>query len=256
MTDAADAPGRPAVRRIPARTRAFEALFESTFQRAAALDAYRRPRPAAEPLDPAEIEYGEDLVIGVASRLREIDAILDEAADRDLSQMPLVDLTVLRIALYELLFNNERRSELPVVRRNIVVKEAVALARRYGADGSRRLVSGMLGSIARSRLDQPAPAEAPDPPAEKAEHVALFDKVSKIIEDQLGADPDEITLEASFVDDLGADSLDLVELIMSFEDEFRDVAPDLEISDEDAENIATVADAVNFLKEKGVPEDA
>ena len=84
--------------------------------------------------------------------------------------------------------------------------------------------------------------------------MALFDQVKDIIENQLGADPDDITLEASFVDDLGADSLDLVELIMSFEDEFRDVAPDLEISDEDAENIATVADAVNFLIEKGVPD--
>jgi len=84
--------------------------------------------------------------------------------------------------------------------------------------------------------------------------VALFDQVKDIIENQLGADPDDITMEASFVDDLGADSLDLVELIMSFEDEFRDVAPDLEISDEDAENIATVADAVNFLIEKGVPD--
>ena len=256
MTDAAEAPGRPAVRRIPARTRAFEALFESAFQRADALDAYRRGRPAEQPLAPDERGYGEALVAGVGARLAEIDAIIDDAADRDLSQMPLVDLTVLRIALYELLFNNEQRSESPVVRRNIVVKEAVALARRYGADGSRRLVSGMLGTITRSRLDQPAPAGRPDPPAGKAEHVALFDKVSKIIEDQLGADPDDITMEASFVDDLGADSLDLVELIMSFEDEFRDVAPDLEISDEDAENIATVADAVNFLKEKGVPEDA
>lgn len=84
--------------------------------------------------------------------------------------------------------------------------------------------------------------------------MALFDQVKDIIENQLGADPDDITMEASFVDDLGADSLDLVELIMSFEDEFRDVAPDLEISDEDAENIATVADAVNFLIEKGVPD--
>lgn len=84
--------------------------------------------------------------------------------------------------------------------------------------------------------------------------MALFDKVKDIIENQLGVDPGDITMEASFVDDLGADSLDLVELIMSFEDEFRDVAPDLEISDEDAENIATVADAVNFLKEKGVPD--
>ena len=61
-------------------------------------------------------------------------------------------------------------------------------------------------------------------------------------------------MDASFIDDLGADSLDLVELIMSFEEEFRDEVPELEISDEDAEGIGTVRDAVTFLIGKGVPE--
>lgn len=84
--------------------------------------------------------------------------------------------------------------------------------------------------------------------------MALFDRIQGIIEEQLSVDADEITMDASFIDDLGADSLDLVELIMSFEEEFRDQVPDLEISDEDAEGIATVRDAVNFLIEKGVPE--
>ena len=84
--------------------------------------------------------------------------------------------------------------------------------------------------------------------------MALFDRVKGIIENQLGVEPDEIKLEASFVDDLGADSLDLVELIMSFEDEFKDEVPDLEISDEEAETIGTVKDAVDFLVGKGVPE--
>lgn len=84
--------------------------------------------------------------------------------------------------------------------------------------------------------------------------MALFDRVMTIIENQLGVEPELITPEASFVDDLGADSLDLVELIMSFEDEFRDEVPDLEISDEEAEGLATVKDAVDFLREKGVPD--
>lgn len=84
--------------------------------------------------------------------------------------------------------------------------------------------------------------------------MALFDRIQGIIEEQLSVEADEITMDASFIDDLGADSLDLVELIMSFEEEFRDQVPDLEISDEDAEGIATVRDAVNFLIEKGVPE--
>jgi acyl carrier protein len=78
--------------------------------------------------------------------------------------------------------------------------------------------------------------------------------VKTIIENQLGVDEADIKPEASFIDDLGADSLDLVELIMSFEDEFKDAVPDLEISDEEAETIGTVQDAIDFLKGKGVPE--
>ena len=85
--------------------------------------------------------------------------------------------------------------------------------------------------------------------------MALFERVRTIIETQLGVDRDEIKLEASFIDDLGADSLDLVELIMSFEDEFKEAVPDLEISDEEAEGIGTVQDAVTFLMGKGVPDD-
>ena len=82
--------------------------------------------------------------------------------------------------------------------------------------------------------------------------MALFERVRSIIENQLGVETDEITPEASFVDDLGADSLDLVELIMSFEDEFKDDVPGLEISDEEAEGISTLQSAVDFLASKGV----
>ena len=82
--------------------------------------------------------------------------------------------------------------------------------------------------------------------------MTLFERVRTIIEDQLGVEADAVTPEASFVDDLGADSLDLVELIMSFEDTFKDQVPDLEISDEDAEGIGTVQDALTFLQSKGV----
>ena len=82
--------------------------------------------------------------------------------------------------------------------------------------------------------------------------MALFERVRSIIENQLGVEADEITPEASFVDDLGADSLDLVELIMSFEDEFKDDVPGLEISDTEAEGLSTVQSAVDFLASKGV----
>lgn len=71
-----------------------------------------------------------------------------------------------------------------------------------------------------------------------------FERVKSVIVDQLGADESAVTLEASFVDDLGADSLDIVELIMGLETEF-----DIEIPDEEAEKIRTVGDAVNYIKE-------
>ena len=70
-----------------------------------------------------------------------------------------------------------------------------------------------------------------------------FERVKNVIVDQLSVDADEVTLEASFFDDLGADSLDIVELIMGLEIEF-----DIEIPDEDAEKISTVGDAVEYIK--------
>ncbi len=72
--------------------------------------------------------------------------------------------------------------------------------------------------------------------------------------DKLGVEEDEVTETASFIENLNADSLDLVELIMAFEEEFSTGEAQLEISDEDAANIATVSDAVKFLKEHGVQD--
>jgi len=73
--------------------------------------------------------------------------------------------------------------------------------------------------------------------------MALFDDVKAIVVEKLGVKPEEVTPSASFVDDLGADSLDTVELVMAFEEKF-----DLEIPDEDAEKILTVQDAVNYIE--------
>lgn len=72
----------------------------------------------------------------------------------------------------------------------------------------------------------------------------VYEKVKVIISEQFDIDEDEITMETSFKDDLNADSLDLVELIMVLEDEFE-----LEVDDESVENINTVADAVNYINE-------
>jgi acyl carrier protein len=73
----------------------------------------------------------------------------------------------------------------------------------------------------------------------------VLERVTKIIIDRLGVEESKVTLEASFKDDLGADSLDVVELVMELEDEF-----DMEISDDDAEKIVTVGDAVNYINSK------
>ncbi len=83
----------------------------------------------------------------------------------------------------------------------------------------------------------------------------IFERLRKLIVDQLGVEEGDVVTTASFVDDLNADSLDLVELIMSIEDEFSDANKKLEIPDEDAEKIVTVQDAINYLKDAGV-EDA
>jgi acyl carrier protein len=71
---------------------------------------------------------------------------------------------------------------------------------------------------------------------------AIDEKVKQIIVEQLGVEESEVTATASFVDDLGADSLDVVELVMAFEEAF-----DIEIPDEDAEKIRTVQDAINYI---------
>ena len=73
----------------------------------------------------------------------------------------------------------------------------------------------------------------------------IAEKVKKIIVDQLGVSADEVKPEASFVDDLGADSLDLTELIMAMEEEF-----DIEIADDDAQKILKVQDAINYIEAK------
>lgn len=75
------------------------------------------------------------------------------------------------------------------------------------------------------------------------------DRVTKIIVEQLGVEESEVTPSASFIDDLNADSLDLVELIMALEDEFSQGDQKLEIADEDAEKILTVQDAIDFISE-------
>lgn len=81
--------------------------------------------------------------------------------------------------------------------------------------------------------------------------MSVEDKVKKIIEDQLNVNSEQVTMDASFIDDLGADSLDTVELVMAFEEGFN-----IEIPDEDAEKITTVRQAVEYLNEHVKAEGA
>ena len=83
----------------------------------------------------------------------------------------------------------------------------------------------------------------------------VLDRVKTIVADRLGVDEDVVVPDASFVDDLNADSLDLVELIMAFEEEFTTDEMEIQIPDEEAEKIGTVQNAIDFLKSQGVKDE-
>lgn len=82
----------------------------------------------------------------------------------------------------------------------------------------------------------------------------IFERLKKIVVEQLGVTAEEVVPSASFVDDLGADSLDLVELVMSLEEEFSSSSQKIEIPDEDAEKIITVQDVVDYIRDAGVED--
>ena len=82
----------------------------------------------------------------------------------------------------------------------------------------------------------------------------IYERVKSIVVDKLGVDEADVTEDSSFVDNFNADSLDLVELIMAFEEEFSTADQPLEISDEEAGNIATISDTVAYLKGHGVSD--
>ena len=82
-----------------------------------------------------------------------------------------------------------------------------------------------------------------------------YERLKKMVVEQLGVEESEVVPSASFVDDLGADSLDLVELIMALEETFSSPSQKIEIPDEDAEKIVTVQDAIDYLRDLGVEDD-
>ena len=82
----------------------------------------------------------------------------------------------------------------------------------------------------------------------------VYERIKQVVVDQLGVENDQVKPNASFSEDLNADSLDLVELIMAFEEEFTSDDVKVEITDEDAEKIVTVQDAIDFIRDKGVED--
>lgn len=82
----------------------------------------------------------------------------------------------------------------------------------------------------------------------------VYERLKKIIIDQLGVEEEQVKPGTSFIDDLNADSLDLVELIMAMEEEFSDDSNQVRIPDEDAEGIKTVQDAIDYIKEIGIED--
>ncbi len=83
---------------------------------------------------------------------------------------------------------------------------------------------------------------------------SIYERIKPIVVEQLGVAEADIKPEASFVEDLGADSLDLVELVMSLEDEFTTPSKKIEIPDEDAEKIVTIQNAVDYIKDLGIED--
>ena len=83
----------------------------------------------------------------------------------------------------------------------------------------------------------------------------IFDRIKKVVVEQLGVDEEDVVPTASFVDDLGADSLDLVELKISLEEEFSAPSQEIEIPEEDAEEIITVQDVIDYIRDLGIDDD-
>ena len=83
----------------------------------------------------------------------------------------------------------------------------------------------------------------------------IFDRIKKVVVEQLGVDEEDVVPTAGFVDDMGADSLDLVELKISLEEEFSAPSREIEIPEEDAEEIITVQDVVDYIRDLGIDDD-
>ncbi len=246
-----------------ARQLALESLYESETSDHPGIEVFERQLASAAESDAGVARdkpstYGRQLLEGVIDRRDDLDSYIQQAATTyPVDTLAIVDRNILRLAIWELLTDNSA----PV---GAVVNEAVELAHRYGGDSSPAFINGVLRTVseritaAKAAESEPQVAETqtnliPNEPGALPTVATVFERVRAIVVEQLGVEEDEVLPAASFVDDLNADSLDLVELIMSLEEEFSS-GTELEISDEDAEKIATVQDAVDYLKDHGIED--
>ncbi len=198
--------------------------------------------------------HARRIVEAVVAHRDSIDARIEEVAPTyPVVQLARIDRALLRCGMGELL-------HCPTTPARVAISEWVELARTYSGEPTRRLMNGALGRVAKQaavneegtdgtmglRVSRELHRYSDHSPYGGTSRVtaSTYERLKKIIVEQLGVDEAEIKPEASFVDDLNADSLDLVELVMSLEEEFG-----TEISDEDAEKIRTVQDAVDYVDE-------
>lgn len=279
-------PAGPFIDRRVGRAVAFQTLYEVDIAHHAAEAVLERIVPSDQRLRDAAafpddvltsaVAYAREVVQGVLEHRADIDRRIQERAPAyPLSQMSAVDRNVLRVGLYESLYGG---AKVPV---RAAINEAVELAKLFGSETSAKFVNGVLGRAveadalasagsARAGTESTAPSAAQEPatdvsdagpePATDAERgqpnnsltkggetmaASAEERLKKIIAEQLSVSEEEVTPEANFIEDLNADSLDLVELIMSLEEEFN-----VKISDEEAEKIRTVQDALDYLHER------
>jgi acyl carrier protein len=217
------------------RRLALAAVFEAEFGQRTAEAILERHLAEIEG-SPVAASLARSLVAAVVSHRDTIDATIERVAP----QYPVVTLARMDRALLRSAIGEVLHSPTPA---RVAIAEWVELARIYSGDPMRRLMNGVLGRIA-AGSNGAQPSATPTPRRE-SQLATTYERLKKIVVEQLGVEEDEVKPEASFVDDLNADSLDLVELIMSLEEEFG-----TEISDEDAEKIRTVGDAVEYIDER------
>ena len=192
--------------------------------------------------------FSQTLLRGVQERHSDLDELIHRYAPAwPVNLLSPVDRNILRIALFELLYYSDTPDKT-------AVNEAVELAKAFGSESSARFVNGVLGSVmadlSNSELNRINPCLKGDDLL-----ATVNERVKSIVVDKLGVEESDVEESSSFVDNLNADSLDLVELIMAFEEEFSTDDNQVEISDDDASNIRTVGDAISYLKEHGVADE-